>query len=113
LIGALALFGLTTWSAVWAYPFNLGARPAFSWPAFLPAPIEFGALAAAIGGVAMLFRNAGLTKLHDSAFDIDEMLRASQGAFVLAIACDAGADANAVLETVAAGGATHNRLVTA
>lgn len=112
-IGAIALFGLTVWSAVSAYPFDLGARPAFSWPAFLPAPIEFGALAAAIGGVVMLFRNARLTRLHDSAFEIDEMLRASQGAFVLAIACDAGADANAVLETVAAAGATHSRLVTA
>jgi hypothetical protein len=41
------------------------------------------------------------------------MLRASQGEFVLAIACDEGADANAVLETVAAAGAVHSRLVTA
>jgi len=111
LLGALALFALTVWSAVWAYPFNAGGRPLFSWPAFLLAPVEFGALAGAAGGMVMLFRNAGLTKLHHHAFDIDEMLRASQGAFVLAIACDAD-DASAVLGVMAHAGATHSRLVT-
>ncbi|WP_242146414.1 MULTISPECIES: quinol:electron acceptor oxidoreductase subunit ActD [unclassified Sphingomonas] len=111
LAGAIALFALEVWSAVWAYPFNEGGRPLFSWPAFLVAPVEVGALAGAIGGVAMLFRNAGLTKLHHHAFDIDEMLRASQGAFVLAIACDAQ-DATTVLGIMAQAGATHSRLVT-
>jgi hypothetical protein len=112
LLGAIALFGLEVWSAIWAYPFNAGGRPLFSWPAFLLAPVEFGALAGAAGGMVMLFRNARLTRLHHSAFDIDEMLRASQGAFVLAIACDAD-DGNAVLAVMAGAGATHSRLVTA
>ncbi|WP_156678103.1 quinol:electron acceptor oxidoreductase subunit ActD [Sphingomonas profundi] len=109
---AAGLFALTVWSAVWAYPFDAGGRPPFSWPAFLIAPIEFGALAAAIAGVVMLFRNGGLTRLHHPAFDIAEMPGASQGAFVLAIGCDAGADANAVIALLAEAGATHSRLVT-
>ncbi len=113
LLGAIGLFALTVWTAVWAYPFDTGARPLFSWPAFIPAPVEFGALAAAIGGLAMLFRNGALTRLHDAAFEIDEVARASQGEFVLAIACDEGPDANAVLATVADAGAIHSRLVTA
>jgi len=112
LLGAGALFALTAWSAIVAYPFNTGARPLFSWPAFLPAPIEFGALAAAIGGVAMLFRRAGLTRLHHHAFDLDEVADASRGAFVLAVACDAGEDANAALAMLAAAGAAHSRVVT-
>ena len=96
-----------------AYPFDEGSRPLFSWPAFIPAPIEFGALAAAICGVAWFFRNAGLTRLHHPAFDIDEVAEAAQGEFVLAVACDAGTEGNAVLGALAAAGAIHSRLITA
>ena len=110
-LGAVGLFALTTWSMMIAYPLNVGGRPLWSWPAFIPAPVEFGALAAAIGGVTVLFRNARLTRLHHSAFEWDEIARASQDAFVLAITCDAGDDANRVLALMANAGATHSRLV--
>lgn len=110
LAGAGALFALTTWSA-FAYRFDSGGRPLFSWPAFLVSPIEFGALAAAIGGVVLFFRNARLTRLHHAAFDLGEVARASQGSFVLALACDSGEDANAVLQMLAGAGAAHSRLV--
>lgn len=112
LLGAGGLFALTVWSSGWAYPLNSGGRPLLSWPAFIPAPVEFGALTAAIGGLLMLFRNARLTQLHHSAFDMPEVERASQDCFVLAIACDAGLQANAVLSLLARAGATHSRLVT-
>lgn len=110
--GGLGLLALTAWSAILAYPFNSGERPLWSWPAFLPAPIEFGALAAAIGGMVLFFRNARLTRLHDAAFDFPEMAEASGGAFVLAVGCDAGDDANAVLALLVGAGADHTRLVT-
>lgn len=111
LAGAIGLFALTAWSMMVAYPLNEGGRPLWSWQAFLPAPVEFGALTAAIGGIVVLFRNARLTRLHHSAFDFDEVARASQDAFVLAIACDEGEDANDVLALMAGAGATHSRLV--
>lgn len=109
--GGGALLALTVWSAVVAYPFDSGGRPLFSWPAFIPAPVEFGALAAAIGGVILLFWNARLTRLHHGAFEWDEVGRASLDAFVLAVACDAGEDANTVLALLATTGATHSRLI--
>lgn len=109
--GAVGLFALTAWSAILAYPLNEGGRPLWSWPAFIPAPVEFGALAAAIGGLAILFRNARLTRLHHSAFEWEEVARASQDAFVLAIGCDAGEDANRVLALLATAGAAHARLI--
>ena len=110
-VAGAGLLALTAWSSAVAYPIDAGARPLLSWPAFLPAPIEFGALAAGIGAVVMLFRNAALTRLHHAAFDFDEVAAASRDAFVLAVACDAGEDANAVLATLAAAGAVHSRLV--
>ena len=113
LVGGGGLFALTAWNAVSAYPLNVGGRPLWSWPAFLPAAVEFGALVAAIGGIVLLFLNAGLTRLHHPAFDLDEVARASLDAFVLAFGCDAGEEANEVLALMAEAGATHTRLITA
>lgn len=112
LAGAAALFALETWSAVWAYPFDAGGRPLFSWPAFVPSAVEFGALAAAIGGTAAMFVGARLTRLHAPAFEFEEVAHASRGAFVLAVACDAGETANDVVALLASTGAEHTRLVT-
>lgn len=111
MLGAAGLLALTLWNTL-AYPFDSGGRPLLSWPAFIPAPVEFGALAAAVGGLIVLLRNARLTRLHHAAFDLAEVERASQDAFVLAIACDGGEEANAVLAIVALSGAQHSRLVT-
>ncbi|SEM57332.1 quinol:cytochrome c oxidoreductase membrane protein [Sphingomonas gellani] len=111
LIGGAALMAVTIWSAVVAYPFDAGGRPVFSWPAFIPAPVEFGALCAGFAGLVMLFRNARLTRLHHAAFDFDEVARAAQDSFVLALACDMGADANGALALMATAGAAHSRLI--
>ncbi len=111
LAGGLGLLALTAWSAILAYPFNEGRRPLWSWPAFIPAPIEFGALTAAISGVVMLFLGARLTRLHHAAFEWDEVAEASQGRFVLALGCDAGADSNATLALLSQAGAAHTRLI--
>ena len=110
-LGGGGLLALTAWSALLAYPFNTGGRPMWSWPAFLAAPVEFGALTAGIGGLVLLFVRAGLTRLHHPAFDFDEVGRASRDAFVLAVRCDAGADANRLLALLAEAGATHTRLI--
>jgi hypothetical protein len=110
-IGGLALFALECWSAVFAYPINSGGRALLSWQAFIPGPVEFAALTAGIGGVVMLFVRARLTRLHDAAFDLEEVTQASRSAFVLAIGCDAGDEANAVVQMLAEAGATHSRVI--
>ena len=108
--GGGALLALTAWSAILAYPFNSGGRPLWSWPAFIAAPVEFGALCAAIGGVILFFRRAGLTRLHHPAFDVPEVASASLDGFVLAVGCDTGEDANALLALLADAGARHSRV---
>jgi hypothetical protein len=108
---AIALYALIWWSAVIAYPFDSGARPIHSWPTFLIAPIEFGALIAGFAGVIAFLVRARLTRLHDSAFDLDEVAAAASDRFVLAARCDAGADANELLALLADQGAVHSRLI--
>ncbi|MGN6270065.1 MAG: quinol:electron acceptor oxidoreductase subunit ActD [Sphingomonas sp.] len=110
-IGGLGLFALECWSAIFAYPFDSGGRALLSWPAFIPAPVEFAALTAGIGGVIALFVKARLTRLSHPAFEWDEVAEASQSAFVLALGCDEGEDANAALAVLAEAGATHSRLI--
>jgi hypothetical protein len=110
-IGGFGLFALECWTAIFAYPFDSGGRALLSWPAFIPAPVEFAALTAAIGGVIAMFVRARLTRLHHPAFDWEEVAEASQSAFVLALGCEAGEDANAAIDLFAEAGATHSRVI--
>lgn len=110
-VGGLGLFAIASWSSGIAYPINSGARALWSWQAFIPAPVEFAALAGAIVGTILLFVRARLTRLNDAAFDFDEIAHASRDSFVLALGCDAGADAKAALALLTKAGATHSRLV--
>jgi hypothetical protein len=108
---AILFYAFTWWTATQAYPFDSGGRPLHSWPVFLIAPVEFGALAAGIAGMIAFLARARLTRLHHPAFDIAEVERASSEHFVIALACDAE-DGNEVLALLLEAGAVHSRLVT-
>lgn len=111
-LGAAILFyAFIWWTATQAYPFDSGARPLHAWPAFLIAPVEFGALAAGVAGMIAFLVRARMTRLHHPAFDIAEVERASSEHFVIALACDAE-DGNDVLALLSEAGAVHSRLVT-
>ena len=88
-----------------------GGRPLDSWPAFLIAPVEFGALAGGIGGTIAFFVRARLTRLHDAAFEFEEVEAAARDRFVIAIRCDEGEDGNAVIALLVEAGAVHSRLL--
>jgi hypothetical protein len=107
---AILFYAFIWWTATQAYPFNSGGRPLHSWQVFLIAPIEFGALAAGVAGMIAFLVRTRLTRLHDAAFDIDEVERASSDRFVVALACDEE-DGNDVLALLAGAGAVHSRLV--
>jgi hypothetical protein len=112
LLAAAGFYGFIWWTATQAYPFDSGGRPLHSWPVFLIAPIEFGALAAGIAGMIAFVIRARLTRLHDGAFDLDEVARASSDRFVIALACNEGEDGAAAIALLAEAGASHSRLVT-
>jgi len=112
LLASAGFYVFIWWTATQAYPFDSGGRPLHSWPVFLIAPIEFGALAAGIAGMIAFIVRAGLTRLHDGAFDLDEVARASSDRFVLALACDEGEDSAAAIRLLAEAGAVHSRVVT-
>jgi hypothetical protein len=73
-------------SAMRLYPFDQGARPLNSWPAFIVATVEISILAAALAGFVVMLVKAGLPRLHHPLFARTVFERASQDQFLLAIA---------------------------
>lgn len=80
---AFAAFMLETWSTVWAYPFNSGDRPLFSWQVFILVPFEVGVLAAGLAGFFAFLAACGLPRLHHPIFDVADIDRVSQDRFFL------------------------------
>ena len=48
IVGMLTGIGLQYWTSVIDYPINVGGRPLFSWPAFIPVTFELTILCAAL-----------------------------------------------------------------
>jgi hypothetical protein len=83
--GAIGGFLMQTFSAVIHYPINIGGRPYFSWPAFIPVTFESGILLAAFSAVfGMLILN-GLPRLHHPIFNAPGFERASIDRFFLLV----------------------------
>ena len=85
LAGGLATFALEYYSAVHAYPLNVGGRPLFSWPAFLPPALEMTLLGAAVLGVLAMLIGNGLPRLHHPLFGVAAFERASADRFFLVL----------------------------
>ncbi len=85
IIGGLAGMGLEYWSSVFAYPMNIGGRPDFTWPSFIPVAYETTILGAALSAVIGMLALNGLPQPYHSVFNAPRFSRASQDRFFLCI----------------------------
>ncbi|HET6568165.1 MAG TPA: quinol:electron acceptor oxidoreductase subunit ActD [Rhodothermales bacterium] len=89
LLGALAggcgAFIMMSYSAVFDYPLNVGGRPLFSWPAFIPITFEMMVLFGGLAGLAGMLVLNRLPKLYHPIFSVDGFERASRDRFFLAV----------------------------
>jgi hypothetical protein len=76
------------WYATRDYWLNVGGRPVYSWPAFVPVTFELTVLSAALAGAAGLLWLAGLPRLHHPVFSDPRFQRASQDRFFICIRAD-------------------------
>lgn len=102
LAGTVGGFLMQVYANVIAYPLDIGGRPKFSWPAFVPIAFEIGVLSAVVVGfIAFLVVNR-LPRLYDPVDEAMLMRGATRDGWCLAVRTEAPDRARAVLHDLAA-----------
>jgi hypothetical protein len=84
-LGGLGGYGLEYFSAVLAYPVNIGGRPFHSWPQFIPVTFETTVLGAALTCFIGMWALNKLPQPYHPVFNVPAFARASTDRFFLCI----------------------------
>lgn len=85
LSGSVIGFLMMTWASVVDYPINVGGKPFWSWPQFIPITWELLVLTACLSGVFGMLALCGLPQLYHPVFNVPEFARATRDKFFLCI----------------------------
>jgi len=85
IIGSIWGLSVQVFGLGWSYPLNIGGRPIWSWPNFIPITFEATVLTCAFTGVIMMFALNGLPQFYHPVFDVPNFDRASTDKFFLLI----------------------------
>lgn len=88
LVGTIASMLLQTYANVWAYPIDIGGRPGFSWPAFIPIAFENGILAAVLTGFFGYFVVNRLPSLYAPVDETSAIPRAMHDVWCIQVKTD-------------------------
>lgn len=81
LAGASAGFLVQWWCNGYDYPLNVGGRPLFSAPAWIPITFEMGVLGASLSGFLLLLILSGLPELSSPIFSVEGFESATNNGF--------------------------------
>ena len=85
LLGCLGGFMLQYWVSAVEYPHNVGGRPYFSWPSFIPIIFECTILGAGLSTFFGMLGLNGLPRPYHDVFNTPNFERASEDRFFLCI----------------------------
>lgn len=88
LTGACSGFLMQYWDNSYGYALNVGGRPYFSWPSFVPITFEMMVLTAALSGLFGLMALCGLPRLNHPLFNSARFERFSKDRFFLSVEAD-------------------------
>jgi pimeloyl-ACP methyl ester carboxylesterase len=85
LIGSAIAWSMQYYIAAIDYPINVGGRPLYSWPAFVPILFELTVLLAAFGAFFGTLALCGFPRLHFPLFNLAEFAKVSSDRFFLCV----------------------------
>ncbi|MCS7026888.1 MAG: DUF3341 domain-containing protein [Bryobacteraceae bacterium] len=85
ILGCLGMFGFLYWISAIDYPLNVGGRPLYSWPSFIPVTYEITVLSAGLTTVASLLLLCGFPMPYHPVFNVPRFKLASRDKFFLCI----------------------------
>jgi Ni/Fe-hydrogenase subunit HybB-like protein len=102
ILGGSGAYFMMAYSAVVSYPWNIGGRPLYSWPSFIPITFELTVLGGALVGVIAMIALNRLPQPYHPVFNAPSFLRASRDRFFLCVeSADARFERNAVRRLLA------------
>jgi hypothetical protein len=85
MVGFVGFFLLMTYANTRAYPIDIGGRPNFAWPTFVPIAFELGALCAMVTGFVGYFVICRMPHLYDPVDDCQQFPEASRDGWFVAV----------------------------
>jgi hypothetical protein len=114
ILGAVLALLLMVWTSAYAYPLNIGGKPTWSIPAFIPITFEVTILFSGLTAVFGMFILNGMPIYHHPLFELPIFTKASDDTFFIMIeARDKKYDREGVIDFLNKTGAKSTTVVEA